>query len=286
MQQWWLDRMATVPRRCRRSSPSSGTTLRDQPGEGELGPGHVRPEPPLPHSRCSGPSSRSSSRCRVQVAMLIFLDNDPNEKGTPNENFARELMELFTLGVVQPIHPRPTSWRRLERGRDTTSTTTPTRGCTSFYPERHDNRPGQDVHGRHDPQLGRPGHHHAHPHRRTPPFDRPRATSPRRCGRSSPTRIRRCAHPRRVAGSAFVGLEPRRRTPSCARSSCGPSSTPRPRTKGLVRGPGGMGSSPASRSLGHHRRGSATRSGGWTRHGPATLRAAERGRLEERTRTG
>ena len=32
-------------------------------------------------------------------AMLVYLDNDENTKGHPNENFARELMELFTLGV-------------------------------------------------------------------------------------------------------------------------------------------------------------------------------------------
>ena len=31
-------------------------------------------------------------------AMLIYLDNDSNIKGKPNENFARELLELFTLG--------------------------------------------------------------------------------------------------------------------------------------------------------------------------------------------
>ncbi len=31
-------------------------------------------------------------------AMLEYLDNDSNRKGHPNENFARELMELFTLG--------------------------------------------------------------------------------------------------------------------------------------------------------------------------------------------
>jgi len=31
-------------------------------------------------------------------AMLKFLDNDRNRKGRPNENLARELMELFTLG--------------------------------------------------------------------------------------------------------------------------------------------------------------------------------------------
>ena len=31
-------------------------------------------------------------------AMLQFLNNQQNQKGRPNENFARELMELFTLG--------------------------------------------------------------------------------------------------------------------------------------------------------------------------------------------
>ncbi len=32
-------------------------------------------------------------------AMLAYLDNDANRKGHPNENFARELLELHTLGV-------------------------------------------------------------------------------------------------------------------------------------------------------------------------------------------
>jgi uncharacterized protein (DUF1800 family) len=32
-------------------------------------------------------------------AMLNYLDNDQNAKAHPNENFARELMELFTMGV-------------------------------------------------------------------------------------------------------------------------------------------------------------------------------------------
>ena len=32
-------------------------------------------------------------------AMLLWLDADSNRKGHPNENLARELMELFTLGV-------------------------------------------------------------------------------------------------------------------------------------------------------------------------------------------
>ena len=32
-------------------------------------------------------------------AMLLYLDNYTNRKGKPNENWARELMELFTLGI-------------------------------------------------------------------------------------------------------------------------------------------------------------------------------------------
>ncbi len=43
---------------------------------------------------------RALTRAMVSdPAMLIYLDNNENVVGTPNENFARELLELFTLGV-------------------------------------------------------------------------------------------------------------------------------------------------------------------------------------------
>jgi uncharacterized protein (DUF1800 family) len=35
-------------------------------------------------------------------AMVIYLDSRNNRKGRPNENYARELMELFTLGIDGP----------------------------------------------------------------------------------------------------------------------------------------------------------------------------------------
>lgn len=35
----------------------------------------------------------------IQPAMLEYLDNASNRKGEPNQNFARELMELFMMGV-------------------------------------------------------------------------------------------------------------------------------------------------------------------------------------------
>lgn len=39
------------------------------------------------------------TQASLQPAMLIYLDNRANVKTHPNENFARELMELFTMGV-------------------------------------------------------------------------------------------------------------------------------------------------------------------------------------------
>jgi uncharacterized protein (DUF1800 family) len=39
-------------------------------------------------------------RVTKDAAMLDFLDGDRNKVGRPNENYARELQELFTLGVI------------------------------------------------------------------------------------------------------------------------------------------------------------------------------------------
>ncbi len=36
-------------------------------------------------------------------AMNEWLDNEDNHKGSPNQNFARELLELFILGAIDPI---------------------------------------------------------------------------------------------------------------------------------------------------------------------------------------
>jgi uncharacterized protein (DUF1800 family) len=43
-----------------------------------------------------GPFLRDVGR---DVAMLLWLDSNQNVKGRPNENYARELLELFSLGV-------------------------------------------------------------------------------------------------------------------------------------------------------------------------------------------
>ena len=40
-----------------------------------------------------------AKKMSTQVAMLRYLDNNDNRKTSPNQNFGRELMELFLLGV-------------------------------------------------------------------------------------------------------------------------------------------------------------------------------------------
>lgn len=49
------------------------------------------------HAR--GPFSQLLEKVVKHPAMLLWLDADANRAGHPNENLARELMELFTLGI-------------------------------------------------------------------------------------------------------------------------------------------------------------------------------------------
>jgi hypothetical protein len=71
-------------------------------------------------------------------AMLVYLDNVRNEKGQPNENYARELLELHTLGVnggysqqdVQEVARILTGWGVGRRGRN--------QGQFTFFPNQHD----------------------------------------------------------------------------------------------------------------------------------------------------
>ena len=53
----------------------------------------------LYRSKALGKVDELIQTASVHPAMLIYLDNRANAAGWPNENFARELMELFTLGV-------------------------------------------------------------------------------------------------------------------------------------------------------------------------------------------
>ena len=75
----------------------------------------------------------------VDPAMLRYLDNDRNVRGAPNENFARELMELMTLGVNQYTQRDVAEAARAWTGHTWNKET----GQYAFKAERHD--PGQKT---------------------------------------------------------------------------------------------------------------------------------------------
>ncbi len=76
-------------------------------------------------------------------AMLRYLDNDENVKDHPNENFARELMELFTMGVhggysekdVQESARAFTGWTFKSNNKNIESYKNPQ---FVFIPQKHD----------------------------------------------------------------------------------------------------------------------------------------------------
>jgi len=66
-------------------------------------------------------------------AMLIWLDNNQNRKGSPNENYAREVMELFTVGIGNY-----TDTDVKEAARAFTGYTANRQGEFTFNPAQHD----------------------------------------------------------------------------------------------------------------------------------------------------
>lgn len=70
----------------------------------------------------------------VDPAMLVYLDNETNTVGNPNENFARELMELFLLGQGHYDEGDVAAMARAWTGHGLDRTTE----RYSFSPTRHD----------------------------------------------------------------------------------------------------------------------------------------------------
>lgn len=96
-------------------------------------------------SLCAGKFEDLTMEVSKDPAMLFWLDNQFNVKGRPNENFARELMELFTIGIghyteedVMEAARTFTGWHYQRRpGDDGTNRTADFR----FRPLLHDNGP-------------------------------------------------------------------------------------------------------------------------------------------------
>ncbi|MEM8559044.1 MAG: DUF1800 domain-containing protein [Bacteroidota bacterium] len=84
-------------------------------------------------------------------AMLFYLDGLGNAVGTPNENYARELMELFTMGLEGPDGtPNYTQDDVRELARALTGWRVDPNTLTSYFePSRHDDGP-KTIFGRTD----------------------------------------------------------------------------------------------------------------------------------------
>src|SRR4029077_9960638 len=101
LEQWWLDRMASSPTPLQEKLTlfwhGHFATANYKVGDMLL----MYRQNALFRAMAAGSFRDLVQQMSLQPAMLIWLDNDPNTKGHPNENFARELMELFILGVGQ-----------------------------------------------------------------------------------------------------------------------------------------------------------------------------------------
>lgn len=98
MTSWWLDRARTTP-----VPVVEKLTLfwhGHMPSSLDVVPHKLLfDQNQLYRSKALGRVDELVQAASVHPAMLIYLDNRANAAGWPNENFARELMELFTLGV-------------------------------------------------------------------------------------------------------------------------------------------------------------------------------------------
>jgi uncharacterized protein (DUF1800 family) len=98
---WWYDRMATSPTPIVEKMSlfwhGHFCSSIEKVGRAETMFQQVR----LFHTDGLGSFPSLCRKVALGPAMLLYLDNAYNVAGSPNENFARELMELFTLGVNQ-----------------------------------------------------------------------------------------------------------------------------------------------------------------------------------------
>ncbi len=95
---WWVDRMITAPPTVEEKVMlflhSHFATGRDKVGDAQL----LWDQHVMMRNHGFGQFRRLLERVSFGSAMLIYLDNETNVAGAEQENFARELMELHTVG--------------------------------------------------------------------------------------------------------------------------------------------------------------------------------------------
>lgn len=100
LQRWWIERMIATPAPLQEKMAlyfhGHFTTATIQKG---VTPQMTFDQNQLFRDNALGNLRELTWNVSIDPAMLIYLDNARNEAQHPNENYARELMELFTLGV-------------------------------------------------------------------------------------------------------------------------------------------------------------------------------------------
>ena len=101
LRRWWLDRMAFQPAPLQEKLTffwhGHFATSYSKVSNAELMLNQNR----IFRSHAVGSFHDMAQAVSIDPAMIMFLDGQDNRKGSPNENFARESMELFTMGVNQ-----------------------------------------------------------------------------------------------------------------------------------------------------------------------------------------
>ena len=134
LQLWWFDRMrtSTAPLQEKMTLFWHGhfATSNDKIYDAR----HMYEQQRLFRSAGLGSFRALTQQMATQPAMLLYLDNANNHKNAPNENFARELMELFTLGLDQYTQNDVEASARAWTGHNYNSATR----SYQFYANRHD----------------------------------------------------------------------------------------------------------------------------------------------------
>ena len=98
LQAWWLTRMVGTARPLEEKMTLFWHGLLTS-GLDKSGPGQLYQQNQLFRRMAMGNLDDLLKAVSKDPAMMVYLDTETNRNGKPNENYARELMELFTTGI-------------------------------------------------------------------------------------------------------------------------------------------------------------------------------------------
>ena len=99
LQLWWLDRMVASTRPLREKLTFLWHGHFATSNEKVDSPTMMLLQNQLLRSKGAGTFDQLLQSISTDPAMMVWLDANTNRKGKPNENFSREVMELFSLGI-------------------------------------------------------------------------------------------------------------------------------------------------------------------------------------------